>query len=160
MYHYHFKLLAHLRHGHLINIPYFLYGMLKQMASHIWRAKHPTSSVNHHGLIKLLSLCSLARQGRRWDEVSFVLEEGSAAKVLTQHGGAMSEQDGMHVGEHSRRGSQEEKDDAATSNAEDFVDQTDHEEFSKEAEPAYHSHPKIPRSNKHENETIKEQSTR
>ena len=63
LYHYHFKLLAHLRHGHLINIPYFLYGMLKQMASHVQRAKHPSSSVSHHGLIKLLVLCSLERQG-------------------------------------------------------------------------------------------------
>lgn len=91
LYHYHFRLLAHLRHGQLINIPYFLYGMLKQMASHIRRAKHPSSSVNHHGLIKLLVLCSLEKQGRRWDEVAIVVEEGSVADVSAHQGGAMNE---------------------------------------------------------------------
>ena len=83
LYHYHFKLLALLRHGHLINIPYFLYGMLKQMDSHVRRAKHPTSSVSHHGLIKVLVLHSLAKQGRRWVEVAVVLEEGLATEVST-----------------------------------------------------------------------------
>ena len=63
LYHYHFKLLAHLRHGHLINVPYFLYVMLKQMASHVRRAKNPASSFSHHGLIKLLVSHSLARKG-------------------------------------------------------------------------------------------------
>ena len=91
LYHYHFKIIAHLRHGHLINIPYFLYGMPNKMASHMLRSKHPASSISHHGLIRLLVLHSLERQGRRWDEVAIVLEEGSTAEVSTQQGGVMNE---------------------------------------------------------------------
>jgi hypothetical protein len=64
-FHYHFRILSHLRHRHLMNIPYFLYGMLQQMAAHVQKSKHPAASVIHHGLIKLLVLHSLARQGRR-----------------------------------------------------------------------------------------------
>ena len=62
----------------------------------------------------------------------------------------------MHAGEQNRPGSQEEKDDAAASNANDFVHQMDPKEFSQEVEPAYHSPPKSPRSNGHENETVRE----
>ena len=83
LYHYHYKFLSHLWHGHLMNIPYFLYGMLRQMVSHVRRSNRPTASVSHHGLIKLLVLCSLAGQGWRWDEVAIFLEGGSDAKVST-----------------------------------------------------------------------------
>ena len=58
----------------------------------------------------------------------------------------MSEQRGMYVEENSRP-ERQDKDDAATSNAEDFFDQTDPEEFSQDTEPPYHSPPKNPRSN-------------
>ena len=108
LFHYHFRLLYHLRHRHLMNIPYFLYGMLRQMASHVQKSKRYVASVSHHGLIKLLVLHSLARQGQRWDEIVTVLEEGSAAEVLTQQGDAMGEKEGMHVGEFSRPRSHEE----------------------------------------------------
>ena len=87
-----------------------------------------------------------------------VLEEGSSTEVSAKQGGAMSEQEGMHAEEHSRPEIQEEKDNAVASNAEDFVDQTDPEEFSQNAESAYHSPPKNPRSNEHESESVKEQS--
>ena len=61
------------------------------MAAHVHKSKRPTASVSHHGLIKLLVLCSLARQGRRWDRIVTVLEEGSAAEVSTQQSDAMGE---------------------------------------------------------------------
>ena len=83
LFHYHFRLLSHLRHGHLMNIPYFLNGMLRQMASHVQKSKRPATSVSHHGLIKLLVFHSLASQGRRWDEIVTVVEEGSAVEVST-----------------------------------------------------------------------------
>ena len=63
LYHYHFKLLSHLQHGHLMNIPYFLYGMLRQMSDHVQKSKCSAAFVSHHVLIKLLVLRSLARQG-------------------------------------------------------------------------------------------------
>ena len=74
-----------------MNIPYFLYGMLRQMVAHVQESKRPATSVSHHGLIKLLALHFLARQGRRWDKIVIVLEEGSAAEVSTQQGDAMDE---------------------------------------------------------------------
>ena len=88
------------------------------------------------------------------------MEEWSTTEVSSQQGGAMSEQEDMHAGEHTRPTSQEEKDVVAASKANDFVDQMDPKEFLQEAEHAYHSPPKSPRSNGHENETIREQSTR
>jgi hypothetical protein len=83
LFHCHFRLLSHLRHRHLMNIPYFLYGMLRQMVAHVQKSKHPATSISHHGLIKLLVLRSLARKGRRWDEIVTFLEGGSVAKVST-----------------------------------------------------------------------------
>ena len=91
LFHYNFKMLYHLWHRHLMNIPYFLYGMLRQMASHVQKSKHPATSVSHHGLIKMLVLRSLARQGQRWDEIVTFLEEGSVVEVLAQKGDAMGE---------------------------------------------------------------------
>lgn len=58
--------------------------MMKKMDSQVLRAKHPSSSVSHHGLIKLLVLHYLERKGQRWNEVAIVLEEGSATEVLAQ----------------------------------------------------------------------------
>ena len=92
------------------------------MTTHVQRSKHPVAFVSHHGLIKLLVLHSLARQGQRWDEIVIVLEEGSATEVSKQQGDAMGEQEGMHLGEFSRLGSHEEQDDVAPSNADDFFD--------------------------------------
>ena len=89
-----------------------------------------------------------------------VLEEGSVTEVLAQQGDSMGEQEGMHVGEFSGPGSHEEQDDTTTSNADDFVDLTDPEEFSQAAEPIYHSPLENPRGNGQGDEAINEQSTR
>jgi hypothetical protein len=39
LFHYHFRLLSHLQHKLLMNIPYFLYGMLRQMVAHVHKFK-------------------------------------------------------------------------------------------------------------------------
>ena len=143
-----------------MNIPYFLYGMLQEMAAHVQKSKRHAASVSHNGLIKLLVLRSLARQGRRWDDIVTVLEEGSAAEVSAQQGDAMGEQEGMHAGEFSRPGSHKEQDDVVASNVDDFVNQTDPEEFSQAAEPVYHSPLENPRGNGQGDEAINEQSMR
>ena len=62
----------------------------------------------------------------------------------------------MHVGEFSRPGINEEKDDVATSNADDFVYQMDPEEFSQAAKPVYHSPLENPRGNGQGDEAINE----
>ena len=72
----------------------------------------------------------------------------------------MGEQEGMHAGEFCTLGSHEEQDDDVASNADDFVDQMDPEEFSQEAEPVYHSPFENPRGNGQGDEAINEQSMR
>lgn len=80
--------------------------------------------------------------------------------MSAQQGDAMGEQEGMHVGEFSRPGSHEEQDDVVASNADDFVNQTDLEEFSQVAEPVYHSPLEKPRRDGQGDEAINKQSTR
>ena len=89
-----------------------------------------------------------------------VLEEGSASEVPTKQGEAMGEQEGMHAGEFSRPGSHEEQDDVVASNADDFVNQIDPEEFSQAAKLVYHSPLENPRGNGQGDEAINEQSMR
>ena len=80
--------------------------------------------------------------------------------MSAQQGDAMGEQEGMHAGEFSRPGSHEEKDDVATSNDDDFVNQMDPEEFSQVAELVYHSPLENPRGNGQGDEAINEHSMR
>jgi hypothetical protein len=61
------------------------------MASHVRRAKHPSSFVSHHGLIKLLALHSLEKQGHIWHEIAILDEEGSAMEVSVQRNGGTKE---------------------------------------------------------------------
>lgn len=62
----------------------------------------------------------------------------------------------MHAGGFSRPGSHEEKDDVIASNADDFVDQTNPEEFSQASEPVYHSPLENRRGNGQGDEAINE----
>ena len=119
------------------------------MASHVRRAKNPSSSISHHGLIKLLVLCSLEKQGRRWDEITIVDEEGLTMEVSAQRGGAMDEHRGMHVDKHNNPESQKEQDVVDASNAKD---QTYHDEISQNVGHAYNSPPANPRNDGHEGE--------
>ena len=54
IYQHDFVLLNHLRHGQLINMPYYLLGCLKNMSRYTVNAKHPLQSLKHHRLAQLL----------------------------------------------------------------------------------------------------------
>lgn len=155
LYHYHFKLLIHLCDQQLINIPYFLYETLKQMASHVRRTKHPSSSVSHHGLIKLLALHSLEKHGCRWHEITIVDEEGSVMEVSAQRNGGAEEQGEIDSDECNTLGNQGEQNVADDSNAGDILDQEDPDEFSQNAGHACSSSPANPRNDEHENKSRK-----
>lgn len=64
MFNYHFPFLNHLRHQHLINLPYFLLGNINHMVVTAKIAAHPETCVTNHGLIKLILLDDLSCQGR------------------------------------------------------------------------------------------------
>jgi len=54
VYQHDFVLLNHLRHGRLINMPYYLLSCLKNMAHYTVNAKHQLLSLMHHRLAQLL----------------------------------------------------------------------------------------------------------
>lgn len=54
IYQHDFVLINHLRHGQLINMPYYLLGCLKNMSRYIVNAKNPLLSLKHHRLAQLL----------------------------------------------------------------------------------------------------------
>ena len=54
-------LLSHLCHRILLNIPYYLLNDLHHMAWFVQAAKHPLTSLTHHGLIKLIILRNLSQ---------------------------------------------------------------------------------------------------
>lgn len=54
IYQHDFVLLNHLRHGQLINMPYYLLGCLRNMSRYTVNAKHPLLSLKHHRLAQLL----------------------------------------------------------------------------------------------------------
>ena len=61
VYHSEFPLLSHLCDRVLLNIPYYFLNDLHHMAWFVRVAKHPLSSLTHHGLIKLIILRTLAQ---------------------------------------------------------------------------------------------------
>ena len=68
-------LLSHLRHGILLNIPYYLFHDLRHMATFFQTAKHPHVSLTHHGIIKLIILRTLARHNITWDQFTACTQE-------------------------------------------------------------------------------------
>lgn len=58
---YHFKLLTHLRHQRLLNLPYFLLRSLQSMSHNVKHTNNPGASLSHHGLRKLLRVYALSR---------------------------------------------------------------------------------------------------
>ena len=65
----HLRLLMHL------NLPFYLFKILQRMVT--WVQTHPehtARSIYHHGLIKLLVVSHLNKDGRNWD--SFLLQSG------------------------------------------------------------------------------------
>ena len=68
-------LLSHLRHGILLNIPYYLLHDLCHMATFVQTAKHPHVSLTHHGLIKLIISRTLAQHNITWDQFTARTQE-------------------------------------------------------------------------------------
>ena len=64
VYHSKFRLLSHLRQRALLNIPFYLFNDLHHMEGFVRTAKHPISSLTHHGLIKLIILRALSQQNQ------------------------------------------------------------------------------------------------
>ena len=62
-----FPLLSHLHHMDLLNMPFYLFKDLHRMAGFVKLARHPYSSLTHHGLIKLLILRALAQRNQTWE---------------------------------------------------------------------------------------------
>jgi len=66
---YHLRIFAHFENSQTINFPYFFYKSLEKMASQTRKnTSNPRSSLCHHGLVKLLVLDELYKQGRDWSE--------------------------------------------------------------------------------------------
>ena len=68
-------LLSHLRHGTLLNIPYYLLHDLRHMATFVQSAKHPHVSLTHHGLIKLIISRTLAQHNITWEQFTARTQE-------------------------------------------------------------------------------------
>ena len=75
VYHFEFPLLSHLHHRVLLNIPYYLLNDLHHMAGFVRVAKHPLSSLTHHGLIKLIILRTLAQHNITWEQFIAQVQE-------------------------------------------------------------------------------------
>lgn len=67
VFNYHFPLLSHIRHGKLVNFPYFLVENLRHMAAAVKASSHPKSYITIHRLINLIVTDVVQHQGRIWD---------------------------------------------------------------------------------------------
>lgn len=62
VYQHEFVLMSHLRHGRLVNIPYYLLGCIRNMSYYCRRVKFPLLSLTHHRLYQLLIQRGFAQQ--------------------------------------------------------------------------------------------------
>jgi hypothetical protein len=64
----HFRLLAHFLFNKPLNFPFYFLKSLENMSSQVRKTvTNPHNSLFHHGLIKLLVLTELEKQGQSWD---------------------------------------------------------------------------------------------
>jgi hypothetical protein len=64
----HFRLLAHFLFNKHLNFPFYFLKSLEKMSSQVRKnVTKPHNSLFHHGLIKLLILTELEKQGKSWD---------------------------------------------------------------------------------------------
>jgi hypothetical protein len=64
----HFRLLAHFLFNKPLNFPFYFLKSLEKMSSQVRKnVTNPHNSLFHHGLIKLLVLTELEKQGKSWD---------------------------------------------------------------------------------------------
>jgi hypothetical protein len=65
---YHFRLLAHFQFNKPLNFPFYFLKSLEKMSSQVRKnITNPHNILFHHGLIKLLVLAELEKQGKTWD---------------------------------------------------------------------------------------------
>jgi hypothetical protein len=65
----HFILLAHFQFNKPLNFPFYFLKSLENISSQVRKnVTNPHNSLFHHGLIKLLVLAELEKQGKTWDE--------------------------------------------------------------------------------------------
>jgi hypothetical protein len=63
-----FRLLAHFLFNKSLNFPFYFLKSLEKMSSQVRKnVTNPHNSLFHHGLIKLLVLTKLEKQGKNWD---------------------------------------------------------------------------------------------
>jgi hypothetical protein len=64
----HFRLLAHFLFNKPLNFPFYFLKSLEKMSSQVRKnVTNPHNNLFHHGLIKLLVLAELEKQGQTWD---------------------------------------------------------------------------------------------
>ena len=64
----HFRLLAHFQFNKPLNFPFYFLKSLEKMSSQVRKnVTKPHNNLFHHGLIKLLVLAELEKQGKTWD---------------------------------------------------------------------------------------------
>jgi hypothetical protein len=64
----HFRLLAHFLFNKPLKFPFYFLKILEKMSSQVRKnVTNPHNSLFHHGLIKLLVLADLEKQGKNWD---------------------------------------------------------------------------------------------
>jgi hypothetical protein len=67
---YHLKLLSHFEGGPQIDFPHFLWMSLNKMVRGVKStSKKPETSIHHHGLMKLLVVHALRKQGSSWKQL-------------------------------------------------------------------------------------------
>ena len=77
---YHFRLLAHLEFGKLLNFPFYFWKSLGRMVSQIKKnVENPTHSMYHHGLIKMIILAELKKKNQVWEQ--FLYDELSNSHI-------------------------------------------------------------------------------
>jgi hypothetical protein len=64
----HFRLLAHFQFNKPLNFPFYFLKILEKISSQVRKnVTNPHNNLFHHGLIKLLVLAELEKQGKTWD---------------------------------------------------------------------------------------------
>jgi hypothetical protein len=71
----HFKLLAHFQFNKPLKFPFYFLKILEKMSSQVRKnITNPHNNLFHHGLIKLLFLSELEKQGKAWDAFIYQFE--------------------------------------------------------------------------------------
>jgi hypothetical protein len=70
---FHFRLLSHFQFNKPLNFPFYFLKSLENIYSHVQKnVANPHSILFHQGLIKLLVITELKKQGKTWDEFLYL----------------------------------------------------------------------------------------